>query len=134
MACPRLAFPLAELSPETWHELWLQVGEAQVQLQLAITATGEDSPAPPGPQYVSQMYCPIVPSYKSMQGLAGSLAGPVRDVGRLAVTVLSARGLRSADLGGSSDPYAVVQLGNSCLRTKTDWATLDPAWGNTFVL
>ena len=37
-------------------------------------------------------------------------------------------------LGGSSDPYAVVQLGNSCLRTKTDWATLDPAWGNTFVL
>ena len=55
LACSRLVFPLAELSPETWHELWLQVGEAQVQLQLAITATGEDSPAPPGPQYVSQI-------------------------------------------------------------------------------
>ncbi len=45
-----------------------------------------------------------------------------------------ARGLYAADLGGSSDPFAVLELDNTRLATHTEYKTLDPAWHKVFTL
>ena len=57
-----------------------------------------------------------------------------RDVGFLIVKVEGARGLRSADFGGFSDPYVTVELGNSYSRTQTVYRNLHPQWNRMFTL
>ena len=56
------------------------------------------------------------------------------DVGFLTVRVAEARGLRSADFGGSSDPYVTLELGNCYARTHTVYRSLDPHWNRMFAL
>lgn len=41
-------------------------------------------------------------------------------------------GLASADLGGKSDPFCVVELGNARLQTQTEYKTLCPSWQKIF--
>ena len=54
----------------------------------------------------------------------------MKDVGFLIVRVVDseAQGLRSADIGGTSDPLAVLELGNARVQTDTEQRTLDPTW------
>jgi len=49
-------------------------------------------------------------------------------------TVLRAHDLKSADIGGKSDPYCVLELVNERLQTHTQYKTLSPDWGKVFVL
>ena len=49
------------------------------------------------------------------------------------VTIVSATGLRAADFGGKSDPFAVVELDNLSYETATQNKTLEPRWDETFV-
>ena len=51
---------------------------------------------------------------------------------KLVVEILAARDLHSADLGGTSDPYCMLDLGASRHRTETVFRTLHPAWGERF--
>jgi Ca2+-dependent lipid-binding protein len=48
--------------------------------------------------------------------------------------VYRARGLYAADLGGNSDPFAVLELDNTRLATHTEYKTLDPSWHKVFTL
>ena len=48
--------------------------------------------------------------------------------------VYRGRGLYAADLGGSSDPFTVLELDNTRLATHTEYKTLDPAWHKVFTL
>ena len=57
-----------------------------------------------------------------------------KDVGFLTAKVIGARGLRSADFGGFSDPYVTLELGNSYSRTHTVYRNLDPDWHRMFTL
>ena len=50
------------------------------------------------------------------------------------VTVLRARDLKSADIGGKSDPHCVLELVNERFQTHTQYKTLSPDWGKVFVL
>ncbi|XP_067090732.1 multiple C2 and transmembrane domain-containing protein 2 [Osmerus mordax] len=52
----------------------------------------------------------------------------MREVGFLQVQVLKATDVLSADLNGKSDPFCVVELGNSRLQTQTIYKTLNPEW------
>lgn len=36
--------------------------------------------------------------------------------------------MASADIGGTSDPFAVIELNNQRLVTPTFYKTLNPAW------
>lgn len=56
----------------------------------------------------------------------------MRDVGHLTVKVFGATGLAAADLGGKSDPFCVLELGNSRLQTQTEYKTLNPNWNKIF--
>lgn len=41
-------------------------------------------------------------------------------------------GLASADIGGTSDPFAVVEVNNQRLVTPTLYKTLNPAWDKVY--
>uniref|UniRef100_A0A1Y1M0E4 C2 domain-containing protein n=1 Tax=Photinus pyralis TaxID=7054 RepID=A0A1Y1M0E4_PHOPY len=56
----------------------------------------------------------------------------IKDIGHLTVKVFKASGLASADLGGKSDPFCVVELGNARLQTQTEYKTLTPTWQKIF--
>uniref|UniRef100_UPI003AAE5970 multiple C2 and transmembrane domain-containing protein 2-like n=1 Tax=Centroberyx gerrardi TaxID=166262 RepID=UPI003AAE5970 len=56
----------------------------------------------------------------------------VTEVGFLQVKVIKATDLPAADLNGKSDPFCVVELGNSRLQTQTIHKTLNPEWNKVF--
>ncbi|KAF0292523.1 Multiple C2 and transmembrane domain-containing protein [Amphibalanus amphitrite] len=56
----------------------------------------------------------------------------VKEVGHLTVKVFKAMGLASADIGGKSDPFCVLELVNSRLQTQTEYKTLSPQWNKIF--
>ena len=48
--------------------------------------------------------------------------------------IVRARALEAKDYNGKSDPFVVVELGNSRLRTKTIQGDLNPVWNETMSL
>ena len=58
----------------------------------------------------------------------------MKDVGHLIVKVYKAQGLHSADIGGKSDPFAVLELVNNRVQTNTEYKTLAPTWSRIFRL
>ncbi|XP_035654478.1 multiple C2 and transmembrane domain-containing protein 2-like isoform X2 [Oncorhynchus keta] len=56
----------------------------------------------------------------------------VKEVGFLQVKVFNATDLTSTDLNGKSDPFCVLELGNSRLQTHTIYKTLSPEWNKVF--
>ncbi|KAM4618256.1 multiple C2 and transmembrane domain-containing protein 2 [Polymixia lowei] len=56
----------------------------------------------------------------------------VKEVGFLQVKVIKATDLLAADLNGKSDPFCVIELGNSRLQTQTVYKTLNPEWNKAF--
>lgn len=65
---------------------------------------------------------------------AGNTFHKMKDVGHLMVKVLKAQGLHSADIGGKSDPFAVIELCNDRMQTNTEYKTLAPSWQKVFQL
>ena len=74
----------------------------------------------------------------------------MKDIGHLVVKVIKAQGLSSADIGGKSDPFAVLevrcnivqidkglhtfQVVNNRVTTHTEPKTLTPVWQKVFTL
>ncbi|XP_069137876.1 LOW QUALITY PROTEIN: multiple C2 and transmembrane domain-containing protein 1-like [Argopecten irradians] len=56
----------------------------------------------------------------------------LKDIGWLQVKVFRAQNLASADIGGKSDPFCVLELVNSRLQTQTEYKTLNPEWNKVF--
>ncbi|XP_034735216.1 multiple C2 and transmembrane domain-containing protein 2 isoform X3 [Etheostoma cragini] len=56
----------------------------------------------------------------------------VGEVGLLQVKVVKANDLPATDLNGKSNPFCVVELGNSKLQTHTIYKTLNPEWNKAF--
>ncbi|XP_010891012.2 multiple C2 and transmembrane domain-containing protein 2 [Esox lucius] len=58
----------------------------------------------------------------------------LREVGFIQVKVFRATDLTSTDRNGKSDPFCVLELGNSRLQTQTIYKTLNPEWNKVFTL
>uniref|UniRef100_A0A8L8K0Q4 Multiple C2 domains, transmembrane 2b n=1 Tax=Heligmosomoides polygyrus TaxID=6339 RepID=A0A8L8K0Q4_HELPZ len=56
----------------------------------------------------------------------------IQDVGQLTVKVFQAEDLLAKDIGGKSDPFAVLELVNTRLQTHTEYKTLNPQWNKLF--
>jgi Ca2+-dependent lipid-binding protein len=48
--------------------------------------------------------------------------------------VYQARDLSAKDINGKSDPFCVVELDSTRLRTHTIYKTLDPVWNKSFII
>lgn len=127
----RVAIDLRELSKEVSHNLWRPIKDGEGMLNVIITISGTtktDSPSNlsnwnPDPHHLvalEEKYAIANTFYK------------MKDVGHLIVKVIKAQGLHSADLGGKSDPFAVLELVNDRLLTQTEYKTLAPVWQKVF--
>uniref|UniRef100_A0AAY4BLR6 C2 domain-containing protein n=1 Tax=Denticeps clupeoides TaxID=299321 RepID=A0AAY4BLR6_9TELE len=55
-----------------------------------------------------------------------------KDIGLVQIKVIKATDIASADLNGKSDPFCVLELGNSRLQTHAIHKTLNPEWNKVF--
>ncbi|XP_026565213.1 multiple C2 and transmembrane domain-containing protein 2 [Pseudonaja textilis] len=56
----------------------------------------------------------------------------MKDIGFLQVKLLKAVDLLAADFSGKSDPFCVLELGNSRLQSYTVYKNLNPEWNQVF--
>ncbi len=52
----------------------------------------------------------------------------------LSCLVYQARDLSAKDINGKSDPFCVIELDSTRLRTHTIYKTLDPVWNKSFII
>ncbi|XP_045470133.1 multiple C2 and transmembrane domain-containing protein isoform X3 [Harmonia axyridis] len=122
---------LKNYTREVTHNLWQNFEEGSGMLHLLLTISGttasetitdlttyEENPAEL--EGIRERY----DWRKTFQNL--------KDVGHLVVKVYRASGLAPADLGGKSDPFCVLELGNARLQTQTEYKTLTPNWNKIF--
>lgn len=71
---------------------------------------------------------------KSGVSEAGPSRGPGEALaeGRLVVRLISGTRLRPADMGGSSDPFCLLMVGNVTHKSKVKRKTLNPTWNERF--
>lgn len=124
---------LRSLPRECTHSLWQQLDDctAEVFLMLTISGTTASETITDLTTYKADpRECETIEKRyrwtKAMQNM--------RDIGHLTVKVFGATGLASADLGGKSDPFCVLELVNSRLQTQTEYKTLMPNWNKIFTL
>ncbi len=55
-------------------------------------------------------------------------------LGSLNIVVIAAQGLRAADVGGKSDPYVLIKLGQEEFRSRTVRKSINPAWNQRIKL
>ncbi|ELT94467.1 hypothetical protein CAPTEDRAFT_227763 [Capitella teleta] len=127
----RADLDLSELAPEQTHRIWVELedGAGEISCYISITGLAADHEAS---SIEHQKFTPedreaIVKKY-SLKNSARNM----NDVGWLRVKVIKAQGLASADIGGKSDPFCVLELGNDRVQTHTEYKTLDPEWGKVF--
>ncbi|KAK9878537.1 hypothetical protein WA026_022434 [Henosepilachna vigintioctopunctata] len=127
----RCVIDLRNFSREVTHNLWENFEEGTGSLHLLLTISGttssetitdlttyEENPAET--EEIHRRY----EWQRTFQN--------VKDVGLLLVKVYKATGLASADIGGKSDPFCVLELGNARLQTQTEYKTLTPTWNKIF--
>ncbi|KAM6426270.1 multiple C2 and transmembrane domain-containing protein 2 [Liasis olivaceus] len=56
----------------------------------------------------------------------------IKDIGFLQVKLLKAVDLLAADFSGKSDPFCILELGNSRLQSYTVYKNLNPEWNQVF--
>ncbi|XP_074651718.1 multiple C2 and transmembrane domain-containing protein 1-like isoform X2 [Tubulanus polymorphus] len=128
----RATVDLTTLDREVTHtvEVKLEDGAGVVVLLVTITGTqGSETGAADLSDYLPDGKAreEIVRKY----GVAKSFKN-IRDVGWLQCKVFKAQSLASADIGGKSDPFCVLEVVNARRQTHTEYKTLCPEWGKIF--
>ncbi|XP_047735866.1 multiple C2 and transmembrane domain-containing protein isoform X2 [Hyalella azteca] len=124
---------LNEFEREKTHDIWTDLldGAGKVHLLLTISGLTTDNCASDiamhrdNPDDIRE----ILDRYKWSRSLQN-----LKDVGHLTVKIYRAQGLASADIGGKSDPFCVVELINDRVQTHTEYKTLTPTWNKVFVM
>lgn len=124
---------LRSLPRESTHSLWQQLEDCTTEVFLMLTISGTTAS-----ETISDLTTyKVDPRERETiehRYQWGKSLKNMRDVGHLTVKVFGATGLASADLGGKSDPFCVLELVNSRLQTQTEYKTLMPNWNKIFTL
>ncbi|XP_064543948.1 multiple C2 and transmembrane domain-containing protein isoform X2 [Drosophila montana] len=122
---------LSVFQRETTHGIWKPLEDCCGEVFLMLTISGttaletiSDLKAFKEDPRETQLLRERYRFLRSLQNL--------RDVGHLTVKVFGATGLAAADIGGKSDPFCVLELGNARLQTQTEYKTLTPSWNKIF--
>ncbi|VEN42281.1 unnamed protein product, partial [Callosobruchus maculatus] len=127
----RCTINLAQLERERTHSIWQELEDGAGSLHLLLTISGTTASEtisdlttyeenPRERQNITERYV----WHRTFHN--------IKDVGHLTVKVYKATGLAAADLGGKSDPFCVLELGNARLQTQTEYKTLTPQWNKIF--
>ncbi|XP_071053382.1 multiple C2 and transmembrane domain-containing protein isoform X3 [Onthophagus taurus] len=127
----RIVIDLMDLEREKTHSIWTKLEDGAGSIHLLLTISGTTASEtisdlttheenPNEREIVLSRYA----WHKTLQN--------IKDVGHLTVKVFRATGLAAADLGGKSDPFCVLELGNARLQTQTEYKTLTPSWQKIF--
>lgn len=124
---------LSVFQRENTHGIWKPLEDCSGEVHLMLTISGttaletiSDLKAFKEDPRETQLLRDRYRFLRSLQNL--------RDVGHLTVKVFGATGLAAADIGGKSDPFCVLELGNARLQTQTEYKTLTPTWNKIFTL
>ncbi|XP_050356679.1 multiple C2 and transmembrane domain-containing protein-like isoform X4 [Nymphalis io] len=127
----RCTIDLSRLEREKTHNIWqeLEDGNGQIFLLLTISGTTQSETITDLASYKENPRdVEIIERRYAWHRLNETTSG----VGWLCVKVYGAKGLAAADLGGKSDPFCVLELGNARLQTHTEYKTLTPNWMKIF--
>lgn len=127
----RCAIDLSRLEREKTHNIWkdLEDGNGQIFLLLTISGTTQSETITDLSSYKENPRDrEIIERRYTWYNMNEQSSG----VGWLCVKVYGAKGLAAADLGGKSDPFCVLELGNARLQTHTEYKTLTPNWMKIF--
>ncbi|XP_045540273.1 multiple C2 and transmembrane domain-containing protein isoform X2 [Papilio machaon] len=127
----RCTIDLSTLEREKTHNIWqdLEDGNGQIFLLLTISGTTQSETITDLTSYKENPRdIEIIERRYAWYRLNEHSSG----VGWLCVKVYGAKGLAAADLGGKSDPFCVLELGNARLQTHTEYKTLTPNWMKIF--
>ncbi|XP_072389196.1 multiple C2 and transmembrane domain-containing protein isoform X2 [Diabrotica undecimpunctata] len=127
----RCVIDLTNFEREKTHSIWKELEEGAGSLHLLLTISGTTAS-----ETISDLTT-YEDNPREKQNLVDRYAWHrtfhnIKDVGHLTVKVFKAQGLASADLGGKSDPFCVLELGNARLQTQTEYKTLTPSWNKIF--
>ncbi|CAH0552191.1 unnamed protein product [Brassicogethes aeneus] len=127
----RTGINLAGLEREKTHSLWKELEDGAGSLHLLLTISGTTAS-----ETISDLTTyeenPREKEILESRYLWHRTFHNLKDVGHLTVKVFKATGLAAADLGGKSDPFVVLELGNARLQTQTEYKTLSPQWNKIF--
>ena len=123
---------LASLKHETTTDMWKDLdGNRSGKLHLLVTISGTGSATSSNLQNI-----------RNWEALKTSLDNQINRtrsyftddyVGKLLVTVHRAEGLPAVEyLGGKSDPFCVIKVGDEVLRTETLYKRVAPSWNKYF--
>lgn len=117
---------LDKLTSNMTHQNWYSTNDCGGKLLLSITVNDSmiDSNS-------SEFTTPI--KMEADEFTIRNTFRNLQNIGQLVVTVYKAEGLNSADFGGKSDPFCVLELVNKRVQTHTVYKTLDPQWNKTFI-
>ncbi|CAL4149459.1 unnamed protein product, partial [Meganyctiphanes norvegica] len=122
---------LREYEREVTHQIWAPLEKDAGSLFLLLTISGTTG-AETITDLVSQNEEPQeIESISNKYKITRSFHN-MKDIGYLRVKVFRAQGLVSADIGGKSDPFCVLELVNARLQTQTEYKTLTPTWNKIF--
>ncbi|XP_061384793.1 multiple C2 and transmembrane domain-containing protein isoform X1 [Danaus plexippus] len=127
----RCTIDLSTLEREKTHNIWreLEDGNGQIFLLLTISGTTQSETITDLASYrENPRDIETIENRYAWYHLNENSSG----VGWLCVKVYGAKGLAAADLGGKSDPFCVIELGNARLQTHTEYKTLNPNWMKIF--
>ncbi|KAJ8977441.1 hypothetical protein NQ317_018636, partial [Molorchus minor] len=127
----RSVISLSELDRERTYSLWQELEDGAGSLHLLLTISGTTAS-----ETISDLTT-YEENPREGQTIVDRYAWHrtfhnIKDVGHLKVKVFKATGLAAADLGGKSDPFCVLELGNARLQTQTEYKTLTPHWNKIF--
>ncbi|KRT85778.1 C2 domain containing protein [Oryctes borbonicus] len=127
----RTSIDLSALEREKTHGIWTKLEDAAGSLNLLLTISGTTASETIS-DLTSYEENPFEREIVVNRYAWHRTFHNIRDVGHLTVKVFRATGLAAADLGGKSDPFCVLELGNARLQTQTEYKTLSPSWQKIF--
>ncbi|ENN78073.1 hypothetical protein YQE_05227, partial [Dendroctonus ponderosae] len=127
----RCVINLMEMERERTYNLWQELEDGAGSLHLLLTISGTTAS-----ETISDLTT-YEQNYREKENLLNRYVWHrtfhnLKDVGHLTVKVFKANGLAAADIGGKSDPFCVLELGNARLQTQTEYKTLTPQWNKIF--
>merc|ERR1719468_1240137 len=111
----RVEIDLRDLTREVSHNLWRPIKDGEGSLNIIITITATTKPDSPSNLTKWTSDARLELELKEKYRL-GNTFFKMKDIGHLVVKIMKAQGLHSADLGGKSDPFAVVEIVNDRLQ------------------